>query len=105
MQIILNNLQFISDLANPFGSQEFQRPPKQTQENENENDFRVSNLKFFHSDLKEFYNINDIVFASKKNIYREIYSFCRRIKNYVIIKKENIVRANLFICFRRATFL
>ena len=26
---------------------------------------------FFHSNLKEFYNINNIVFASKENIYRE----------------------------------
>ena len=77
MQIILNNFQFISNLANFFESQKSQRLSKQTQKIENENDFRVSNLRFFYSNLKEFYNINNIVFASKENIYRKIYFFYR----------------------------
>ena len=103
MQIILSNLQFIFNLANFFESQESQRPPKQSQKNENENDFYISNLKFFHPDLKEFYDINDIVFASKENIYRKIFFFYRRVKNYAVIKKKNVIRANLFTCFRKTT--
>ena len=74
---------------------------KQTQKNV-EGEFRISDLSFFHSNFEESYNIENIVFNNKKMIYREIYFFYRRIKDYAVIKKENIIRINLSICFRKS---
>ena len=70
MQISLNKFQFILYFISSFESQKFRKPSKQILKNEN--DFRVSNLRFFYSNLSFFYNINNIVFASKENIYRKI---------------------------------
>jgi len=53
--------------------------------------FRVFDLDCFYLDLKKFYNKSDIVTIEKKIIYRKIYIFCRKVKNYVtIVKKEKI---------------
>ena len=62
--------------------------------------FRVSNLEYFHSNLEKVYEKENIVITSKKIIYREIYIFCRRVKNYVIFIDEEKIRNNLFSCFR-----
>ena len=75
MQVVLSSFQFIFNLANFFESQKSQRLLKQIQKNENENGFHISNLGFFHLNLKKFYDIDDIVFASKEKIYRKIYLF------------------------------
>ena len=71
---------------------------KQTQKNV-ENKFRVLNL--IYSNFEKFYNIKNIVFNNKKMIYREMHFFYRRIKDYIIIKRKDIVRTNLSICFRK----
>ena len=57
-------------------------------------------IEFFYSNFKDFYNANNIVFNNKEIIYRKIYSFYYRVKDYIIIKKENVIRFNLSIYFK-----
>ncbi len=63
--------------------------------------FQVFNLDYFYLDLKKFYNKSDIITIEKKIIYRKIYTFCRKIDNYVIILKREKIRNYIFICFRK----
>ena len=35
----------------------------------------ILNLRFFYSNLKEFYSFKNIIFVSKKIIYREIFIY------------------------------
>ena len=67
--------------------------------------FRASDLGFFHPDLEESYRQGDIVLSSKETIYREVYTFSRRVQDYAIIKGEDVVRQNLSIYFRGAALL
>ena len=62
--------------------------------------FRASNLEYFHSNLEKVYEKENIIITNKKIIYREVYIFCRRVKNYVIFINEKKIRNNLFSCFR-----
>jgi hypothetical protein len=62
--------------------------------------FRASDLGYFHPDLKEFYGKGDIVTIGKEIIYREIYTFCRRVDDYVTIVEEKKIRNHMSTCFR-----
>ena len=77
---------------------------KQTQKNF-KNEFHILNLNFFHSNLKKSYNIKNIVFNNKKTIYREIYFFYRRIKDYVMIKKKRYYANKSFDLFSKIRFI
>ena len=106
MQATFANFQPISGPTGPIGSSGLSGAPKPSGQNTSSGSgsggFRASDLGFFHPDLKEFYGTGDIVFSSKKNIYREIYFFYRRVEDYTVIKGEDVVRINLSICFRGA---
>ena len=104
MQIILSNLHPPARPAGPPKPQKMSKKPDpsgQTQRNVGDG-FRISDLGFFHSDLEESYDIKDIVFNNKETIYREMYFFYRRIKDYVMIKGKDIVRINLSIYFQES---
>jgi len=49
------------------------------------NCFRAANLEFFYLDIPKSYRSNNISFANKKIIYREIFIFVEQIKNYTTI--------------------
>ena len=67
------------------------------------NRFKAIDLDFFHLDVFESYESNDIIFAHKKIIYREVFIFVQRINDYTHVVNESVVRENLFFCFRDAT--
>jgi len=61
--------------------------------------FWVFNLDYFYLDFKKFYNKGDIATIKKKIIYQEIYIFCRKVNNYVIIVKKEKIRNYMSTCF------
>ena len=98
LQASFVNLQSTPGPSGPAGPEGPQGPPGQS--SGNGGGFRASDLGFFHPDLEESYGVGDIVFSSKETIYREVYSFCRRVEDYAVIKGEDLVRTNLSTCFR-----
>ena len=66
------------------------------------NRFKAIDFDFFHLDVFENYESNDIIFVHKKTIYREVFIFVQRINDYVYVINEFVVRENLFFCFRDA---
>ena len=106
MQATLANFQPTSGPAGPAGPPGLPGAPgpsgQNTSSGPGSGGFRASDLGFFHPDLEESYGTGDIVFSSKENIYREVYSFCRRVEDYAVIKGEDVVRTNLSTCFRGA---
>jgi len=62
--------------------------------------FRVSDLGYFHPDLEKFYNHSDNVTTGKKTIYREIYTFCRRVGDYASTVGKKKIRNHISTCFR-----
>ena len=67
------------------------------------NRFKAIDLDFFHFDVFESYESNDIIFAHKKTIYREVFIFVQRVNDYAYVIDEFVVRENLFFCLRDAT--
>ena len=67
------------------------------------NRFKTIDFDFFHLDAFESYESNDIIFAYKKTIYREIFIFVQRVNDYAHVIDEFVVRENLFFCLRDAT--
>ena len=67
------------------------------------NRFKAIDLDFFHFDVFESYESNDITFVHKKTIYREVFTFVQRLNDYAHVINESVVRENLFFCFRDAT--
>lgn len=103
MQATLSNIQPAPGPAGPAGPQGIPGPAGQASAaGGSGGGFRASDLGFFHPDLEESYGTGDIVFSSKETIYREVYSFCRRVEDYAVIKGEDAVRTNLSTCFRGA---
>jgi len=62
--------------------------------------FKTSNLDFFYLDALDNYELNNIIFAHKKTIYREVFIFVERVNDYTHVVDEIVVRNNLFLCFR-----
>jgi len=59
----------------------------------------MSNLDFFYLDALDNYKLDNIIFAYKKTIYREVFIFVERINNYIYIVNKVAIRDNLFLCF------
>jgi len=55
------------------------------------NRFKTPNLDFFHLDALDNYKLNNIIFAHKKTIYREVFIFVERINDYVHVVNEVVV--------------
>jgi len=47
--------------------------------------FKTSNLDFFCLDALNNYKLNNIIFAYKKTIYREVFIFVEHINNYAYV--------------------
>jgi len=62
--------------------------------------FKASNLDFFHLNALNNYESNNIIFAYKKTIYREIFIFVEHMNDYAHVVDEIVVRNNLSFCFR-----
>jgi len=62
--------------------------------------FKAPNLGFFHLDALDNYGSNNIIFAHKKTIYREVFIFVERINDYAHVVDEIVVRNNLSLCLR-----
>ncbi len=65
--------------------------------------FKTSNLDFFYLDASNNYESNNIIFAHKKTIYREVFIFIERMNNYAHVIGEVVVRNNF--CFVFVTLL
>jgi len=61
--------------------------------------FKTSNLDFFYLDALDNYKLDNIIYAYKKTIYREIFIFVERINNYAYVVNKVVIRNNLFLCF------
>ncbi|SLM40161.1 Chromo domain/shadow [Lasallia pustulata] len=62
--------------------------------------FRASDLGFFHPDVPESYGTGDVIFNSKETIYREVYTFIKRVEDYALLVGEEKVAENLSTCLR-----
>jgi hypothetical protein len=65
--------------------------------------FRVSDVKFFDSQLNLFYDSDDVVQIKRDLYYRNVYLFVERVKIAVIMFDVEIVRTNLSACLRETT--
>ncbi len=61
---------------------------------------KTSNLDFFYLDALDSYELDNIIFAHKKTIYREVFIFVERVNDYAHVVDEVVVRDNLSFCFR-----
>ncbi|KAA6413812.1 MAG: hypothetical protein FRX48_02174 [Lasallia pustulata] len=57
-------------------------------------------LGFFHPDVPESYGTGDVIFNSKETIYREVYTFIKRVEDYALLVGEEKVAENLSTCLR-----
>jgi len=55
------------------------------------NRFKTSNLGFFYLDALDNYELDNIIFAHKKTIYREVFIFVERINDYAYVVGEVVV--------------
>jgi hypothetical protein len=60
--------------------------------------FKAPNLDFFHLDALDNYESNNIIFAHKKTIYREVFIFVERVNDYAHVVDEVVVQDNLSLC-------
>ncbi len=65
--------------------------------------FRVSDVKFFDSQLNSFYDSDDVVQINRDLYYKNVYLFVKRVKDAMIMSNAKIVRTNLSICLRETT--
>ena len=69
-------------------------------ENNDENSFwRFEDLNFFDIKLSTFFEFDSMIKNDKNVYYRNVYLFCERIRNLIVIKSEKLIRINLNICF------
>jgi hypothetical protein len=55
------------------------------------NQFKTFNLNFFHLNALDSYELNNIIFAHKKTIYREVFIFIERVNDYAHVIDEIVV--------------
>jgi hypothetical protein len=65
--------------------------------------FRVSDVRFFDSQLNSFYDSDDVVQINRDLYYKNVYFFVKRVKDAMIMSNAEIVRTNLSICLRETT--
>ncbi len=53
--------------------------------------FKTSNLSFFYLDALDNYKLSNIIFVYKKTIYREVFTFVKRINNYIYVIDKVVV--------------
>ena len=61
----------------------------------------MKDIGFFDLNLPASYGEGKIVLVGKKLYYRNIILFIKRIKDFVIIKRYELVRANFNTCLRK----
>ena len=72
-------------------------------ENDDDNDistWRSKNLDFFDSHLSSFYEFEFMIRDDKNVYYRNVHLFVEKILNLIAIKRHDLVKTNLNICFR-----
>ena len=61
--------------------------------------FRAQDLGYFYPDAPESFGPGDVLFALKETIYREVYTFIKRIEDYALMAGEDSVKEHLSTCF------
>jgi len=61
-----------------------------------------ADLRFFHPNALESYEINDVIFAHKETIYREVFTFVQRVNDYAHIVGEPAMKENLAFGFQKS---
>ena len=77
-------------------------------ENNDDNDisiWRSKNLDFFDSHLSLFYEFEFIIRNNKNVYYRNVHFFVEKILNLIVIKKHDLMKTNLNICFYDNVFI
>ena len=65
----------------------------------------MEDIGFFDLNLSISYSESEVVLVGKKLYYRNIILFIKRIKDLVIIKRYELVRANLNTYLRKITLI
>ena len=65
----------------------------------------MEDIGFFNPNLPISYSESEVVLIGKKLYYRSIILFIKRIKDLVIIKRYELIRANLKTCLRRIALI
>ena len=71
--------------------------------NNNQSRFNIQNLEFFYFNVSKSYNFKYIIHNHKKTIFKTIYTFNKRVYNYVLFINEIIIKKNLSFYFQNST--
>ena len=61
--------------------------------------FSAQDLGFFYLDALELYGIDHVNHNHKETNFQEVYTFNKRVHNYVLLIDKTTVRDNLSLCF------
>ena len=67
--------------------------------------FKIANVSYFYFDMSENHETNMIVFFSREIIYKEMFVFTNRVKNYATTLIELKILTNLLSCFREIALI
>ena len=62
--------------------------------------FKIIDVGFFDSKLKNFYEADDVIQIDRDVYYRNVFLFVKKIKNAVITYETKTIRVNFSICLR-----
>ena len=108
-QILMRNN--VSDSSDSFDSFDFQNTSTSFfDDNDNDNDdnrWNVDEVEFFDFMYDDKSAITDNLMKHvDKNIYfRNVNDFIDRVKDMIDVKRANMIRQNLYICFRETTLI
>ena len=67
--------------------------------------FKIANVNYLYFDMSESYETDMIIFFNREIIYKEMFVFINRVRNYVTTLIEFEVLINLSSCFREIALI
>ena len=67
--------------------------------------FKIADMSYLYFDMSENHEINMIVFFNREIIYREMFVFTNRVKDYATTLIELEILINLLSCFREIVLI
>ena len=64
--------------------------------------FWAQDLRYFHPDLKELYELSDIMYVNRDTLYQKVYTFIKWAADFIMIKGTDTVQWNISTCLRGA---
>ena len=56
-----------------------------------QSNWQINEVSYFHPDMDEFFETEDMIHSEKKIIFWNVYLFIKQIKNYVTIKENLLI--------------